>query len=160
MEGKVVTATHFKDGLVELVRENIEFNNETMLSNILEATKVTRHQLAVRRGEWVGFHRVGHDRMFHRKGWKVYRENWYRVRNAEKKPDKRTAVVASKIEPSITHLIEFGHRVVSAGHETSVGWLAYGDARDTGRMTRAFKYMEKAFDAGKQKLLGARVDNP
>lgn len=161
MEGKVVTATHFKDGLVELVEENIEFNNETMLQNIFDAAKATKHQLAIRQGEWVGRHKVGHDRMYHRKGWKIYRENWYGVRNAEKKPGIRTAVVATKIEPQLTHLLEFGHRIVIGWRDSlNTDGVNFGGSWDYGGRTRAFHYLQEAFETGKRKLLGARVDNP
>ena len=161
-DARIIIVQDFKNAVSEIVEQNIEFNNETMLENIREAANLTRHKLAVRNGEWVGRHKVGHDRMFHRKGWKIYRENWYGVRGAEKKPGIRSAVVATKIEPSLTHLLEFGHRIVVGwrGSLNTDGVNMGGDWISVGGRTRAFHYMRDAFEAGKNKLLGAKVDNP
>lgn len=159
MQVRVIESTSLAKGVYEIVSKNIEYNNETLFKSIYDAANASRHKLAVRRGEWIGWDRVGHDRMFHRKGWKIYKENWYKVRNAEKKCGRRSAVVASKIEPSLTHLLEFGHRIYFPHTERTDGvndvWVV-----PTNKRTRAFKYIEEAFNVGKGKLLGAKVDNP
>ena len=167
MQVSVIESTSLAKEVYDIVSKNIEYNNEALFQNIYDAAKVSRHKLAVRSGEWIGRNRVGHDRMFHRKGWKIYKENWYRVRGAEKKCGRRSAVVASKIEPSLTHLLEFGHNIV-------MPWLddpytgngpfyrtvdEYSGEGIIGR-TRAFYYIAAAFYAGKTKLLEAKVDNP
>ena len=164
---KVVVASNLSKAVQEFVEEQIEFNVETLQANILEAAKISKHQLAIRKGEWVGRNRVGHDRMFHRKGWKIYRENWYKVRNAWKKNGVHSAVIASAIEPSLTHLLEFGHVIVMPWLDDP--WSGNGPFLRTndpytgesghGR-TRAFYYIAAAFYAGKTKLLEANVDNP
>lgn len=164
---KIVTETHFADGLVELVEENIEFNNETMLENIYEAAKASKHKLATRKGSWIGRNKVGHDRMFHRKGWKIYRENWYGQRNVSKTPARRTAVIASKIEPSLTHLIEFGHVIVMpwlddpwTGASPILKRADQYTGESSAARTQAFYYIAEAYLVGKSKLMGDKVDNP
>lgn len=155
----VVTANHVSKEVARFVEEQIEFNIETLKDNMLEAAKASKHQLAIRTGSWVGTHRVGHDRGYHRKGWKIYRENWYKVRGAWSKGGVHSAVIASMIEPQITHLLEFGHNIKGIA-ERRGGYHTDGVNESWGNRTRPFFYISKAFEVGKAKLLEAKVDNP
>ena len=158
-KAKVVTVNNVSKAIAEFVEEQIEFNVDTLKDNLLAAAKASKHQLAIRKGSWIGTHEVGHDRGYHRKGWWIYRENWYKVRGAWSKGGVHSAVVASKVEPQITHLLEFGHNI-KGFMERRGGYHTDGVNESWGNRTRRFLYMSNAFEVGKAKMLEARVDNP
>lgn len=145
-ETKLIPTSMLAGEIVSIVKETISFNDEIMRENLLVAAKAAKRDLARYRGEWVGREPVGHSRDFHSKGWRIYRENWSHDAYGWLKPGEHSAVLASYIEPSLAHLLEFGHDVY------------FTKGVPTGIRTKATKCMSNAFDKGVEKLLEARID--
>ena len=148
-DAKVVSPDQLSKAVAEFLDEQCEYNVNSLKENLLAAAKASKHNLSSRTGKWVRRNLVWHDRGYHRKGWKIYRENWYKARGAWDMAGTHSAVVASMIEPQLTHLLEFGHNII-------IPWL---DEPYQGRTT-AYYYIKGAYLVGRQKLLEAKVDNP
>ena len=81
-----------------------------MLGKVVkDAANAAKRSLSTYHGSWVGWSKVGHDRGIYSKGWKVYNHR------RSLKNGFAYATVANKNEPSLTHLLEFGHRLVRHG---------------------------------------------
>lgn len=147
-EMKLITTSMLSKEIASIIEEQIEYNQYALWENLLAAANAAKRDLKRYRGEWVGREKVGHSRDFHSKGWRVYRENWSHGKYGWKNKGLHSAVLASYIEPSLTHLLELGHDVY------------FAKGVPTGIRTRATKYMANAFEKGAKKLLEARIDNP
>lgn len=147
--GTVVVAV---DGLAQavhdLVAQNIEENEAVMREDVKRAgdaaVKYLRNnapydpKALVKRGKNKGKKKK---RLKHyRSGWTSYFSNRLLFTHMV------TATVATKVEPSLTHLLEFGHAMFVHGH-------------DTGRRVPAYPHIRIAYDIGKKVLEAAKVDN-
>lgn len=97
------------EAIYESVQETVEEDYEVLGKVVRKAAGAAKKSLSKYHGTWIGFDPVGHDRGIYRKGWKVYNHR------RSLKSGFVSATVANKNEPSLTHLIEFGHRIVMKG---------------------------------------------
>ena len=133
-----IKPSQFSDAIYKAVQETVEEDYEVLGKVVKDAASAARKSLSRYSGNWVGFNRVGHDRRIYTKGWKVYNHR----RNL--KGGFASATVANKNEPSLTHLLEFGHRLVRKG-------TVYGHVK-------AFPHFAKAEAAAQKVLDAAGVD--
>lgn len=143
---KIITVSMLSDAIEEIVEDHIRLNEDAIRENLLAAANAAKRDLAGYRGEWIGKENVGHSRDFHSKGWRIYRENWAYGEYGWERAGVHSAVLASYIEPSLAHLLEFGHDVYAR------------KGVPIGIRTKATKCMSNAFDKGVEKLLEARID--
>ena len=118
--------------LHEMLEENVEHNEGVMRDDIRHAAKLAEDELHTASPKLTGHHA---------EGWRTYFDQ--RISRGI----VAQATVAATVKPSLTHLLEFGHRIV-------IG------KRDTGRRTRAFYYIQHAYNTGARYLEGVKVDNP
>lgn len=144
--GTVVAVDDFAQAVHDLVAQNIEENELHMREDVKRAGETAASYLRsnapydamaiIKKGSEKGQAKVVH----YREGWTSY--------FSDRMPFTHmvTATVATKIEPSLTHLLEFGHEMFVHGH-------------DTGRRVPAHPHISKAYDVGKKVLEAAKVDN-
>lgn len=122
------------DAIYESVQETIEEDYEVLGRVVRAAGNAAKKSLASYHGTWIGFEQVGHDRRIYAKGWKVYNHR----RNL--KNGFVASTVANKNEPSVSHLVEYGHRLVRKG-------TVYGRVRPHPHMAEAEKAAMAVLDA-------------
>ena len=142
----VVAVDGLAQAVHDLVAKNIEENEAVMIDDVRRAGDAAVEYLrsnapydamgVIKMGSEKGTAKIVH----YRDGWTSYFSNLLPFAHMV------TATVATKIEPSLTHLLEFGHAMFVHGH-------------DTGRRVPAYPHIRIAYDIGKKVLEAAKVDN-
>lgn len=146
--GTVVAVDDFAQAVHDLVAQNIEENELYMREDVKRAgDAAVKYLRSSAPYDPKALVKSGHDKGKKKKRLKHYRSGWTdyfsdRLAFAH----MVTATVATKNEPSLTHLLEFGHEMFVHGH-------------DTGRRVPAYPHISKAYDVGKKVLEAAKVDN-
>ena len=123
-----IDAGSLYEEVYEAVRQNVEHNIETLEADVYALADEAVGELKEAKGPWSQTEddpETGRPAYFYEKGWKAYKH-----RMVEGHVD---AVVANKNAPSLTHLIEFPHRLFYFGH-------------DTGRMTEGRPHIKEAYE--------------
>ena len=146
MTTEEIDVSQFAEAVHAIVAESIEGNEAVMREDVRKAGEAARDWLRknaphdpdsrFKRGVNKGKTKTTH----YRDGWKSY--------YSDRMPFLHlvTATVATKHEPSLTHLLEFGHAKFIHG-------------RDTGKRVPAHPHISEAYDVGKRVLEGAKVAN-
>lgn len=122
------------EAIYESVQETVEEDYEVLGKVVKASANAAKKSLSKYSGTWVGFEHVGHDRNIYAKGWKTY------THRKALKGGFVSATVANKNEPSLTHLIEFGHRLVRHG-------TVYGRVRPHRHFDKAYAAAAEVIDA-------------
>lgn len=144
----VVDVDNFAGAVVELVQKNIDDNELLMKQDVHKAGEVAAEWLR-KHAPYDSWGRVKNKKSsdfgalklaHYRDGWTSYFSDRLAFSHMV------TATVATKTEPSLTHLLEFGHEMFVHGH-------------DTGKRVPAYPHISTAFGVGKKVLESAKVDN-
>ncbi len=122
------------EAIYESVQETVEEDYEVLGKVVKTSAKAAKKSLSTYSGTWIGRVEVGHDRNIYAKGWKVYNH-----RRALKNGFV-SATVANKNEPSLAHLVEFGHRIVMKG-------TVYGRVKPHPHFDKAYAAAAAVIDA-------------
>lgn len=150
MDIVVVAPDNFAEAVHKMIEDNIEANEVVMREDVKRAGKVAAEWLR-KNAPYDSAAKIKSKKNVNRgqrkKEGTHYRDGWTSYFS-----DKMaflhlcTATVATKHEPNLTHLLEFGHEMFIHGH-------------DTGKRVPAYPHISKAYDIGKKVLESAKVDN-
>ena len=129
---EVIQPKDLASTLHAIMQDNLETNEGVAVENLKEAGDAAVNFLRANSPKLEGHYA---------EGWTAYFSDNFKRGNAAQ------VVVATKIKPSLTHLLEFGHVLVYFGHKT-------------GRRVRAIPHIAPAYKVGAAVLERAKVDNP